>query len=180
MDFLSALSPRPYVILATAFSDYAVQGYELDVIDYLLKPFTFERFYKAVLKVQRMISKAGAVSSDGRIQQPETIVVKEGYKYSRVNIGDIIYVKSDGDYSYVVVQEKRYVTLSSLKSWCDELPSHQFCQIHRSFLVNMKKVHEVAGNIVFIEDLQIPIGRVFKKNFVKRYLNTRIKIMTDI
>lgn len=169
LDFMSILSPKPMVVLTTAFSDYALQGYELDVVDYLLKPFTFERFYKAVLKVERLNNKKGVRVADISPVE-ETIVVKVGRNYLKVNINDVVYMKSEGDYTHIITLEKKYLTLNPLKYWMENLSSKRFCQVHRSFLVNLEHITEVAGNVIYVFDVEIPIGRVYKKHFVDCYL----------
>lgn len=174
LDFLSVLSPKPYVVLTTAFPEYALQGYELDIVDYLLKPFTFERFYKSVLKVQRLLVKVG-MPMELKSEVQKKIIIKEGYQYSKVSVGDILYIKSDGDYTYIITQNKRYITLNTLKYWFEQLPSGNFFQVHRSFVVNKNRIDKVSGNEIYIDSIKIPIGRVFKKNFVNSYLKTRPK-----
>lgn len=170
LDFMSILSPRPYVVLTTAFPEYALQGYEMDVVDYLLKPFTFERFYKSVLKVERLMQKMPD-SYNAAMQPGESVVVKEGHHYSRVNTNDIIYLKSDGDYTYVVTTERKYMTLNSLKYWLGELPKGKFCQVHRSFVVNFQHVQKATFSQVTVNNICIPVGRVFKSNFMSSYSN---------
>lgn len=169
LDFMSILSPKPMVVLTTAFPEYALQSYELDVVDYLLKPFTFERFYKAVLKVERLNNKKGVGVADISPVQ-ETIIVKIGHDYVKVNVNDIIYMKSEGDYTHIITSEKKYLTLNPLKHWMENLPSKRFCQVHRSFLVNLEHIKKATRNLVYIADVEIPIGRVFKKDFVDCYL----------
>lgn len=172
LDFLSVLSPKPYVVITTAFPEYALRGYDLDIVDYLLKPFTFERFYKSVLKVQRLMVKVGMPLTPPT-QLEKTIVVKEGYQYSKIDVYDIIYIKSDGDYTYIVTRDKKYLTLNTLKHWFEQLPQDKFYKVHRSFVVNRNKIDKISGNEIFIDDIKIPIGRVFKKDFVNSYLKTR-------
>jgi len=168
IDFLSVLSQRPFVILTTAFPDYAVQGYELDVVDYLLKPFSFERFLKAVLKVDRRISNVEQnIEIPGK--KADSILVKVAYDRVKIIINDISHIKSDGDYTHIFCREKKYHVSYSLKYWLERLPSNQFIQIHRSYIINIHQVEKVSSNSVEINSIGIPLGRVYKKNFLKKY-----------
>lgn len=168
LNFISILSPRPLVVLTTAFPQYALESYERDVVDYLLKPFSFERFYKAILKVQRMLGK---ISTTEPTQQSgnNSILIKEGYDYFKITINDIIYIKSDGDYTFVITTEKRHMTLNPLKYWIQQLPENNFYQIHRSYIVNLSRITKITGNTAIVNEQKLPIGRVFKKDFMERY-----------
>jgi len=166
LNFIGLLSPRPLIVLTTAFAQYALESYELDVADYLLKPFTFERFFKAVLKVQRQLGQKENTSQE----EQSSILIKEGYNYFRVKINDIMYIKSDGDYSIIVTQEKKYMALNPLKHWLEKLPGENFQQIHRSYIVNINYIEIVSGNFVEMVAIKLPIGRVFKNNFMKIYM----------
>lgn len=173
LNFISILSPRPLVVLTTAFPQYALESYELDVVDYLLKPFTFERFFKAILKVRKQLGQTD--SSSHSPQDKDVILVKEGYSYFRVKISEIIYLKSDSDYTFIVTPNKKHMTLNPLKYWLEQLPDNKFHQVHRSYAVNINKIEKVTGNTVELTEnaFKIPIGRVFKKKFMEIYLNKK-------
>ena len=169
IDFLSVLPTNPYVILTTAFPDYALKGYELDIVDYLLKPFSFERFLKAVLKVERLINKIGNAKSDPN-RNTGSMLVKVGYDQVKIIIRDISHIKSNGDYTHVFCCQQKYYVSYPLKYWLENLPANQFIQVHRSFIVNLSEIQKISSNTIEIQGNKIPIGRVYKKNFQKVYL----------
>jgi len=166
-DFLSVLTQKPFVILTTAFPDYALQGYELDVVDFLLKPFSFERFLRAVQKVERQMKRT---SGSMGIEKPESILVKVGYDLIKIQLGDIIYIQADGNYSILFCKEKKHHVSYPLKHWIDTLPRNQFIQVHRSFVVNVQEVDKVSSGSIQIDKTEIPLGRVYKKDFHELYL----------
>jgi len=166
IDFLSILPVKPYVILTTAFSEYALKGYELDVVDYLLKPFSFERFLKAVLKVDRL--KVNAETNQN--EKAEIVLVKVGYDQVKIDVNRITHIKSDGDYTHIYCGEKKYHVSYPLKYWIEKLPGNHFIQVHRSFIVNLTKIEKVSANTIEIEGNSIPLGRVYKKEFQRAYL----------
>ena len=172
IDFLRALSNKPKVILTTAFSEYALESYEYEVVDYLLKPFSFERFVKAVSKIP-LISTAKSpetVSYDGNTN-PEILFIKSGYEHLRISIFDILFIKSEADYTEIFTSEKKHLTSHSLKHWLQTLPSTQFTQVHKSYIINARKITKVSGNRIYFDtDVFIPIGRAFKEDFVLKFL----------
>lgn len=166
IDFLTILNKKPFVIITSAFSDYALQGYEFDVVDYLLKPFSFERFLKAVLKVERLAENT-SVSTESKM--PESILIKEGYDFIKIKFDDITYIQADGDYSHVFCKNKKHYVSYSLKYWKDKLPVNQFIQVHRSYIVNFQLVEKTSSNNIEINQAKIPLGRVYKKKFKETF-----------
>lgn len=173
INFLNILSSRPKVIFTTAFSEYAIKGYELDVVDYLLKPFSFERFVKAVTKVM-LLSGNNSVASQPAPQKTTDhhfIFVKSNNDYLKIEIANIQYIKSDGDYTQVFTSGKKYFVSYPLKFWHENLPGDKFCQIHKSYIIHVQFVNKVSGNQVFIDAEALPIGRTFRDMFFANYLN---------
>lgn len=167
ISFLKSLSNRPQVILTTAYSEYALDGYELDVVDYLLKPFPFERFIKAVGKVKRI----GGNSSDSEISIKKEHFVKIGYEHIRIAFEDIFYLAADGDYCEVFLPEKKYLSSESMKKWMEYLEQEDFYRIHKSYVVNIQKIKKVSGNQVhLINDNILPIGRTYREDFMEKFL----------
>lgn len=173
IDFLKALPLKPDIILTTAFSEYALESYEYDVVDYLLKPFSFERFVQAVSKVPP--SKAKGVinmSQPDTAASPDVIFIKSGYEHIKVDIGDIRFIQSDADYTQIFTAKKKYLSQEPLRYWEDYLNSKQFVRIHRSFILNISKIETIVGNQVRLdEQTKIPIGRAYKENFMKHVIN---------
>ncbi|MDF1695223.1 MAG: LytTR family DNA-binding domain-containing protein [Saprospiraceae bacterium] len=167
IDFLRSLKHPPSVILTTAYPDFALESYELDVVDYLLKPFSFLRFLKAVNKVslgeQKDVSKTKAKTS---------LFIKSGYDHIKVFLEDILFIKSDNDYTEVYIDDKKLISAESLKQWLDDFP-HILLRIHKSYLVNKDKIQQISSTHVIIDgNHEIPIGRAYKEQVTKSILKT--------
>lgn len=171
IDFLKTISNPPQVILTTAFSDYALESYELSVVDYLLKPFSFERFVKAVSKATE--KKSSSLSQgNSPTSQSQEIFIKSGYEHIRINLTDVYFIKSDADYTEVHLQHKKHLSSDPLKSWEDRLEGLPFARIHKSYIVNTTKIKKLVGSQVYLnDDMILPIGRAFKDVLVKKFIN---------
>jgi len=171
IQFLKSLPHKPLVIFTTAYEKYALEGFELDVIDYLLKPYSFERFLKAVNKAQEHLSileKNLAQHAAEEISfSSQFIFVKSDYKLVKIEIAEIQYIESLKDYVKIVVGEKPVVTLSSMKSIEEKLVAPDFIRVHRSFMVNLRKIRYIHRNFVMVGDKEIPIGDNYKENFLQ-------------
>lgn len=164
IDFLKTLSNPPHVILTTAFPDYALESYEFSVVDYLLKPFSFQRFVKAVSKVP---SKQVSKNSTPR----NHIFIKSGYEHVKITIDDILYIKSDADYTEIITPKKKYLSAESLKYWLAQFDQQQFTRVHKSYVINTQKITKVQGSQVFLDDqIVLPIGRAYKEAFVRQFI----------
>ncbi len=172
IDFLRTLAHKPYVILTTAFPDYALESYEHDVVDYLLKPFSFQRFIKAVVKVpQRGTETVNPDNQTGSFRDPDVIFVKSGYEHIKVSISEILYIKSEADYTEIFTADRKHLTSHSLRHWLERLGQMDFVQIHKSFVINTAKIVKVSGNrVYFNKESKVPIGRAYKEYFVEKYL----------
>ncbi len=172
IDFLNILDNKPHVILTTAFSDYALESYEYNVVDYLLKPFSFERFVKAVSKipVRKERDPTGTTSGES-VGMREEIFVKSGYEHLKINIADIVYIKSDADYTELVTADKKYLSSEPLRYWMENLDPKRFVRSHKSFVINTAKIEKVMGNQIYMTDqIKAPIGRAYKESFMKHLL----------
>ena len=169
IDFLSVLNKKTFVIITSAFSDYALQGYEFEVVDYLLKPFSFERFLKAVLKVEQRSKDKTSTFDESKV--PESILIKEGYDFVKIQFDDITHIQADGDYSHIFCKNRKHHVSYSLKYWKDKLPANQFIQVHRSYIVNFQLVEKASSNYIEINQGKIPLGRVYKKKFQEIFSN---------
>ncbi|HNY02415.1 MAG TPA: LytTR family DNA-binding domain-containing protein [Bacteroidales bacterium] len=168
MDFLKTLKSPPLVIITTAYSEYAIQGYELDVVDYLMKPFSFERFFKAIQKVSDLLKGRQARSAEPReaerTEEP-FLFVKSSKKTYKVNLSDILYIEALGDYVKIHTTERMIVSYQSLKNIENLLPAAQFPRIHKSFIIALSRIDLIEGNQVRIRDRMIPVGINFKPEF---------------
>ena len=158
ISFLKNLPAPPKVIITTAYPEYALEGFELDVTDYLLKPFSFERFHKAVMKVKdQQVAKTS----------PEFVFIKSDKEFFKVELKEIRYLKADDNYVKIITSEKTHIQAGSLQSWEEQL-AHDFVRVHKSYLINLSKVDKVSGNRVFINGEEIPIGRAYREGLLKR------------
>jgi DNA-binding LytR/AlgR family response regulator len=164
IDFLKSMPNHPKVILTTAFSDYALESYEFNVIDYLLKPISQERFLQAISKL-RLLEKMEHLNTP-----LETIIIKSGHELIKLKTSDIIYIKADSDYTEIKTEFKKYLSKESLKHWLDKLDETSFCQVHRSYLFNTNYLVKISGNIIHLKTDTIPLGRAYKKKFVTNFL----------
>lgn len=174
MDFVRSLAAPPIVVFTTAYSEYAIDGYKVDAADYLLKPFSLDDFRKAAQRVKRRydmemaadlpLPPADAQTEEKPLHDDDTIFLKTEHRVVRVNIADIRYVEGMSEYLKVHLENERpIIMLLSMKKMEERLPS-SFVRIHRSYIVNMKKVKEVTKNrIVMDADTYLPIGDIYKE-----------------
>ena len=162
ISFLKSLNDPPAVILTTAYSEYALEGFELNVTDYLLKPFSFERFLKAVNKVTPSF-----VSGDEASSAP--LIIKTDGRTFRIRTQEIHYLESQGDYVVIHTGETKYTVYDRMKSLLDRLPATDFIRIHKSYAVAIRHIDYVEGNRVMINDTELPIGKTYKDNFLKQF-----------
>ncbi len=169
VEFLKVLTNKPAVIFTTAYSEYALEGYQLDVIDYLLKPFSFDRFLKAVNKAMDQIQLRRSNSIP--VPPPEDnghLMLHADHKIYRVALSDILYIEGLKEYVSYYTPEKRIIVLQSLKSIEDTLPADKFIRIHKSYIVPIRRIKSLDGNQVQIGDKYLPIGRSYKDDVMKR------------
>lgn len=162
LDMLKTLTNPPKVILTTAYSEYALESYEYGVVDYLLKPIKLERFIKAVNKVVEQFSEHLVDKEVPEKQQPQTIFIKEDQVTYQVNLNDILFIEAYGNYLKVHTLEKIYVTRDTLHDMEDKLPIEKFMRIHKSYIVSLSKFESVSGNRVYINNMEIPVGEMYK------------------
>lgn len=171
IDFLKTLQNSPNIILTTAFSDYAIESYEYNVVDYLLKPFSFQRFVKAIAKANNKTTPQPQEIDKEQLKTPvlQTFLIKSGYDLIKIKSDDIMYIHSDSDYTEVATKDKKIISSDSLKQWLEKLTDN-FLQTHKSYIVNSNYISKVSGNQVFIleSEQKIPIGRSFKERFIEK------------
>lgn len=164
MDFLKSLTNPPAVIFTTAFSEYAVESYEMNVVDYLVKPFSFQRFLKAVAKVKPSEELVETLKPSNL-----EFYIKSGHEYIKVNSEDVIYIQSDMDYTMLHLAVRKLLSSETLQYWDQKLANHQFMRVHKSYLLNTAKIEKVAGNQVYLKgEKVVPIGRAYKEEFLAK------------
>lgn len=172
LDFLRSLDRKPFVILTTAYKEYALEGYELDISDYLLKPFSFNRFLKAVNKVNTAMlakDKQDVPSSDYNQTDfhEDYIIIRADRKYYKINYDDLIFIEGQKAYVTFHSEGKKNVTaLASLKELEEKLPENKFIRIHKSYIVSIKKIDALEGNMIEIAGEKLPVGKSFKSKVV--------------
>ena len=161
LDFIKTVQNPPQIIITTAYPDYALDSFELDtIVDYLVKPFSLERFLKAISKAEKHYQ------SESNNSNSETIFLNIDKALHKVKIEDILYIESDRNYLTFATENQKLSVIDSLKNWTESLSKHQFIQVHKSYLINLKKVDKVIGNTLYIKEQKIPIGRTYKSNFI--------------
>ena len=158
-DFLKSIRNGPKVIFTTAYPDYALEGYDLNVTDYLLKPFSFERFLQAIEKVQQLLS----TSAKSEFETRDYLSVSSNHRTYRLKFSDILFIEGLKEYvSFYTKQGERIISLQSLKNLETLLPKNQFIRSHRSYIIQIDKIKFIEGNIIYLEDKEIPIGGSYK------------------
>lgn len=166
IDFLKTLKNAPKVIFTTAFRDYALQGFELEIVDYLLKPIPFDRFLKAVAKVLHQPTPTTTAAKPDMV--PDNYVYfKVDKKMIKTKMADVLYIESIKDYVKVKTPEREIVTQQKISYLEESLPREQFLRIHRSFIVNLEKIDAYSATDVEIGKQSIPIGRNYKNDVMK-------------
>lgn len=176
IEFVKTLKKVPKIIFTTAYRDYAVEGFELDVLDYLIKPISFERFLKAINKYYQ----AGSMPAQLLVNNPEHpnvaedphFYVKENKKMVKIYLKDILYIESIKDYVKIYAINKAVVTKQQISFFEEILPTEQFLRIHRSFIVSVSKIEAFSSSTVEVGKKELPIGRSYK-NMVLNTLNTK-------
>lgn len=164
VEFLKILPKKPLVVFTTAYPDYALEGYTLDVVDYLLKPFSLDRFIQAIHKVDQRLHPpitSTPVASD-LSNEKKYILVKSEHKIHRILLEDILYIQSMREYVAYYTPEGRILSLNSLKKLEEELPEQQFIRTHKSYIVAIDKVKTLEGNLLHIGTEKLPIGANYK------------------
>lgn len=160
LSYLRTIENPPKVIITTAYSDYAVDAFEQNVIDYLVKPFSYERFFKAVSRVRNNIIFHQKKENKNLFLYADKTLYK-------VNIDDVLYLKAEVDYVNIITETKDVLILDSLRNWKEKLQGFPFIQIHKSYIINIDKISKIYGNQVYIGNKVLPIGKTYKEVFLK-------------
>lgn len=180
IQFLRVVNGKCKAILTTAYSEYAMEGYELDVIDYLLKPISFERFLKAVQKASGRLqtnlkisnyeiepSKPIETKPQVTEQQLDFIFVKTEYKIIKLNLSSILYIEGLKDYVSIYTTDERILSLQTMKKMEELLPAQRFVRVHKSYIVSLEKINSIERQRIFIGRNTIPIGESYYKDFIR-------------
>jgi len=164
IDFLKAIPNPPMVIFTTAYSEHAVQSFELDAIDYLLKPFSLTRFLKACNKAQEQFELK---KNNSNTAEPASVFIKSGYEQLRVELNDILYAESSGNYMQFVLVNKKLTSRLTMSEAEALLPAASFVRIHRSYIVSKKHITKIERDSVWIQETELPVGASYSNEVLK-------------
>lgn len=165
-DFLKTLKNPPKVIVTTAYKEFALEGYELNVSDYLLKPFSFERFLKAINKALSSYVPQASVSPQNNTVS-KRVFVRSNKKYIQIAIDNILFIEASGNYTKVVTIDETIIIREKISTVLGLLPKEDFVQVHKSFAVAPKHINSIEGNRIFIKEYIVPVGKFFKSNVIQ-------------
>jgi DNA-binding LytR/AlgR family response regulator len=175
LDFLRTLTNKPHIIITTAYREFAVESFDLDVLDYLVKPIPFSRFLKTINKITKRINLEENTSKEIQIKEDPFIFLKVDKKLMKIKLDDILFIESLKDYIKVTTVLGDYLVHKSMTSISEELPSDNFIRIHRSYTIAINKISFVEGNSVKIANRRIPIGRNYLQAAKQKILNIESK-----
>jgi DNA-binding LytR/AlgR family response regulator len=173
ISFLKSLKYKPMVIFITAYEKYAIEGFELDVLDYLLKPVSFDRFFKSANKALEYYSYITAPEPN-IAKTSKFIFVKADYKIIKINFSEILYIEGLKDYIKIYAGKNPILTLSSMKVIEDKLPSSDFIRVHKSFIVSIQKIESISKSRIHIGDKEIPVSDSYREEFFKVIENNNL------
>ncbi len=162
LDFLKTLSSPPQVIITTAYREYAVEGFDLNVLDYLVKPIQFQRFLTAVNKLRQLVPLASPAINEAA--ETESILINVNKKRVKIKLDEILYVESRKEYVRIFVGQTSYLTKFPISNLENELPRDRFVRIHRSFMVNKQRITAFSSSEVEIGELRLPVGRSYREH----------------
>jgi two-component system LytT family response regulator len=191
IDFLKIVQKPPMVIITTAFPTYALEGFQLNVLDYLLKPITFDRFFKSVNKandyyqlIRKSLSPDLSKTAGAEVQKAESsqkadpgadyFFIKCGSKYEKIQFADILYVQGTQNYVTIYTVKGKYLTLLYLKNLEENLDDQSFIRVHKSFIVAIDKIDGIEGNEIFIQTHRIPISRNYREQVIGRVVTNKL------
>jgi DNA-binding LytR/AlgR family response regulator len=164
ISFARSLTSAPHIIFTTAYPQYAVEGFELNAVDYLVKPYSFERFLKAVNRVLERLGKERTGDDQGR-----RILVKADKKLYSLEFSSILFIEGQGDYIRIHMEDKKLMVHNTIKNFLGSLPGEDFMRIHKSYVVNLKKISFMEGNRVRISDQDLPVSPDSREELLERY-----------
>ena len=175
LDFVKSLDNPPMVVFTTAYSEYAIDGFRLDAVDYLLKPFGLDEFKHAAEKIKTIYDAIAAAQEVSNIDEDDAIFLKTEYKIVRINISHIRYVEAMSESLRIYLQDysRPIIVLLSMKKMEERLPSRLFMRVHRSYIINLKMIREISKNRISLgDDIEVPIGDSYREQF-NAYINSK-------
>ena len=175
IDFLKIVKDPPLVIITTAYPNYALEGFQLDVLDYLLKPVTFDRFFKSANKAKDYLQLLAKLPDLPRAEgNADYFFIKCGSKYEKIYFSDILYVQGTQNYITLYTLKGKYMTLLNLKNLEENLDSKSFIRVHKSYIVSIDKIEGIEGNEIFIQSNRIPISRNYREQIMQQVVMSKL------
>lgn len=175
IEFLKIMPKPPMVVITTAFPSYALESFQLNVLDYLLKPITFDRFFKAANKAKdyhQLITKAADQNIPDAVA--DYFFIKCGNKFEKIYFNDILYIQGMQNYVTIYTHKGKYMTLLYLKNLEESLDSRQFIRVHKSFIVSINKIETIEGNEVIIPSHRIPVSRNYRDQLIQQVVASKL------
>lgn len=182
IDFLRIAKKPPMVIITTAYPNYALEGFQLDVLDYLVKPITFERFFKAVNKAKdyyELLKRCNVMPAENLNAQGDYFFIKCDYKYEKINRNEILFIQALQNYITIHTAKGKYLTLLNLKNIHENLAPQTFIRVHKSYIVSIPHIDAIENNEIIIKQFRIPIGRGYRDEVIERVIRNRLLKKAD-
>lgn len=177
IDFLKIVKNPPMVVITSAYPSYALESFQLNVLDYLLKPITFDRFFKSANKAKdyhRLLTNSVLTNQQKDVSDADYFFIKCGNKYEKIYFDDILYVEGMQNYVTIFTSKGKYVTLLNLKSLEQNLNARSFIRVHKSYIVSINKIDGIEGNAIFMQSHQIPISRNYREQVIARVVESKL------
>jgi DNA-binding LytR/AlgR family response regulator len=177
IEFLKTAKSLPMVIITTAYPSYALEGFQLDVMDYLVKPIVFSRFFLAVSKARdyhHLLTRSAPTEHDGPALAMDYFFIKCGQTFERIDVNDILYIEALQNYVTIYTVKGKYITLLSLKSVEENLLGHEFLRVHKSYVVSIPRIESIENSDIIIQSRRIPISRHYRDQVMKRVLGGKL------
>jgi len=176
LDFLKSLRNAPLVIFTTAYPQYALESYELDALDYLVKPIRIERFLKAVNKAENHLNLLRKDTEKNEIEnfQEDFIFIKADRRFFKLFFRNILYIEGLKDYVVIYAQDRKIITSMNVKSIASQLPANMFARVSKSYIINVNHITSFDNELIYIGDTEIPLGQIYKDDFMKSYVEGKV------
>ena len=174
LDFIRSLKKRPLIILTTAYPEFALEGFELDVVDYLVKPIRLQRFIKATNKAKEIFDLYQTASLTETKVEDDFIYIKSDRKYIRLFFKDVKYIKGLKDYVMIFSKNGKNMTAMNIKTINSHLPAHTFVRVSKSHIININFIDSVDIDSIHLDGEEIPLGRTYKEHFIENYIKTNL------
>jgi DNA-binding LytR/AlgR family response regulator len=177
IDFLKMARNPPMVIITTAYPSYALEGFQLDVMDYLVKPIAFSRFFNAVQKAQdyhQLLNKVSVIENVSSLPVEDYFFIKCDYRFERIYFRDVLYIEAMQNYVTIFTAKGKYITLLSMKNVEQNLDPRSFMRVHKSYIVSISRIEAIENNEIIIQSAHIPVSRLFRDQVIEKVVHDRL------